>query len=316
MATAVKVGKEATHGTVASAFTSIPCNFSSTYRQSNKVLEEDRQGQDRHFQVMKGQAYNEWEVSDSGVYHDTVGFWLCSAIGAPTKTTVDTVFDNTFKFTDDPVSLSLNWQQPRRYTQAYQALYGVVDQFGVTFSAEGDLMYSVSGIAMAETEISTITHSWTTARPMPVWAGTVKLNNSAFAKLVSGSISISRNRKPFFVINNTQSPSAMNIGARTVEVELVIDFSAKTEYDYYKAATVLSTSNNGLEIAWEDAGVTIGTVTHPKFTVKLGSLVFESGEIDTGGDLPMLKVNGKALYNSSDASLAVINVLSSKDYTA
>ena len=210
MATAVKVGKEGTHGTVSSAFTSVPCNFSSTYRQSNKVLEEDRQGQDRHFQVMKGQAYNEWEVADSGVYHDTVGFWLCSAMGMPTKTTVDTVFENVFKFADDPVSLSLQWQQPRRYTQAYQALYGVVDQFGISFSAEGDLMYSASGIAMAETEITTITHSWTTARPMPVWAGTVKLNNVAFAKLVSGSISVARNRKPFFVINNTQSPSAMN----------------------------------------------------------------------------------------------------------
>jgi len=316
MATAVKVGKEGTHGTVASTFTSVPCNFSSVLRQANKVLEEDRQGQDRHFQMVKGQAYNEWEVSDSGIYHDTIGFWLYSAFGAPTKTVVDTIFDNSFKFTDDPTSISLQWQQPRRYTQAYQALYGVVDQFGVSFSAEGELTYSASGLAMAETEITTITHSWSTARPMPVWGATVLWNNGAFTKLVSGSISVSRNRKPFWVLNNSQSPGSMNIGARTVEVELVLDFVAKTEYDSFKTASILSTSNKGLQIKWVDAGVTIGTTSSPEFELTAGSMAYETAEIDTGGDLPLLKINGKAVYNATNATSLECRVRSSKDYTA
>lgn len=316
MSTAVQVGKEATHGTVAAAFTSVPCNFSSKHRQMNKVLEEDRQGQDRHFAMVKGQRINEWEVSESGIYHDTAGFWLYSAFGAPTKTTIDTIFDNTFKFADDPTSLSLKWQQPRRYTQAYQSLYAVVDKYTLQFSAEGELTYSCSGISMGETEISQITHSWSTARPMPVWGATVTYNNAANTKLVSGSFVVSRNRKPFFTLNNSQDPGSMNIGARTVEFELTMDFSAKTEYDQFKAATILSTGNTGLKVKWVDSGVTIGTTSNPEFEWHMGSIAYEAAEIDTGGDLPMIKFSGKAVYNSTDATLAMVRIRSSKDYTA
>jgi hypothetical protein len=261
-----------------------------------------------------GQRVTEWEIGETGLYHDTSGFFLCSAMGLPTKTVVDTIFDNVFKFSDDPTSLSFKWQQPRRYTQAYQALNAVVDKWSLAFAAEGDLTWSASGMAMAESEVAQITHSFTTARPLPAWAGTILLNNGAFAKLVSGSVSIERNRKPFFTINNVQSPNSMSIGARTVSFEIVVDFSAKTEYDYFKAGTTLSTSNAGLSMSWIDTGVTIGTTSNPTFTFKMGSIAFESGEIDTGNDYPLVKLTGKALYNGTDASLAVATLRSSKDY--
>lgn len=316
MATAVKVGREASaHGTLAASLTSVPCNFSAKLNQMNKVLEEDRQGQDRHFQMVKGQAVEEWEVAESGIYHDTIGFWLMSAFALPTKTTVDTIFDNTFLFADDPPSLSLQWQQPRRYTQAFQSLWSVVDKMTISYNAEGELTYSASGIAMPETEITTITHSWSTARPMPVWGATVLLNNVALTKLVSGSFTITRNRKPFWVLSSTQAPGSMNIGARTVEFDMTIDFSTKTEYDLFKTAAIVKTADKGLEIKWADTGVTIGTTSNPEFTVHLGSIAPETGEIDTGGDLPLVKLTGKAVYNSTDTSTAKIVVRSSKDYT-
>ena len=314
MTTAVMVGKETTHGTIAGAFTSVPCNFDAKLRQNNKVWEEDRSGQDRNFSMTPGQRYQEFDVSSSGFYHDTSGFWLASACGLPTKTTVDTIFDNVFKFADDPVSLSLKWQQPRRYTQAYQSLWAVVDKWGLQFSAEGDLTYSCSGMAQAESEVTQLTHSFTTARPIPAWAGTVLLNNAAFAKLVSGSISVERSRKPFFTINNVQSPTSMSIGPRTVKFELVMDFSAKTEYDLFKAGTLMATSHKGLNLSWVDTGITIGTTSNPTLTVNMGSTVFQTGEIDTGSDFPLLKVTGTALYDATDASLAMVTLRSSKDY--
>jgi hypothetical protein len=314
MSTAVSVGKETTHGTVAAAFTSVPCNFDATLRQNNKFWEEDRSGQDRNFAMTPGQRYIEWQVGETGFYHDTTGFFLCSAMGVPTKTTVDTIFDNVFKFTDDPASLSMKWQQPRRYTQAYQSLNCVADKFAFQFSAEGDLTWSASGMGLGESEVSQITHSFSTARPLPAWAGTILLNNGAFAKLVSGSVSMTRNRKPFYTINNTQSPNSMSIGARTVEFEIVVDFSAKTEYDYFKAGTTLSTGNKGLNMVWTDTGVTIGTTSNPTLTINMGTVAFETGEIDTGSDFPLVKLSGKALYNSTDASLAVVTIRSSKDY--
>ena len=314
MSTAVQVGKETTHGTIAGAFTSVPCNFDSKLRQQNKIWEEDRSGQDRNFSVTPGQRYQEWDVAETGFYHDTTGFFLASALGLPTKTTVDTIFDNVFKMADDPVSLSMKWQQPRRYTQAYQVLNAVVDKFAFAFSAEGDLTWSASGMAMSESEITQITHSFTAARPLPSWAGTILLNNVAFAKVVSGSISIERNRKPFFTINNVQSPTSMSIGARTVGFEIVVDFSAKTEYDLFKAGNAQSTAHKGLNLSWVDTGVTIGTTSNPTLTINMGTIAFETGEIDTGSDYPLVKLTGKALYDSTDASLIMVTLRSSKDY--
>ena len=309
MSTAVQVGKETTHGTIAGAFTSVPCNFSSKIKQVNRIWEEDRQGQDRHFAHTQGHRMQEISVADSAIYHDTIGFWLYSAMGQPTSSLVLGVRDNVFKFADDPPSLSLKWQQPRRYTQAYQALNANVDKMDFKFAADGDLVYSLSGLALGETEISQITHSFSSVKPMPAWAGTVTLNG-ANTRLVSGQVSFTRNRKAFHTINNLQDPQKFSAGPRMVEFDLLLDFVSKSDYDDYKAAT-----SRALTIVWADTSQTIGT-SNPQFTIKLGTIVYEEGEVDTAPDLPMVKVKGKALYNVSDASLAVITVRSTLDYAA
>lgn len=314
MATAVQVGKETTHGTVASTFTSVPCMFNAKLNQSNKVLEEDRQGQDRHFAMVRGSRFEEFEVSDSAIYHDTFGYWLMSALGAPSKTVAageTVVWDQTFKFTDDPASLSLKWQQPRRYTQAYQSLYAVVDEFGFKFAANGDLTYNLSGVAMGESEIAQITHSFSTDTPFQAWTGSVTLQGGAHARLLSGDVKIKRTRSPFFTFNNTQDPQKMSIGPRTVEFDLLIDFDSKAEYDDFKAA-----NDDSFTISWVDTDQEMGVgPTNPQLDLKLGTIAYEEAEIDTDPDLPLLKITGKALYNAADASKIVVTLTSDVDYT-
>lgn len=310
MGTAVQVGVEkVAHGTVAAAFVSVPCDFAAVLNQANKVLDEDRQGQDRHFAMQKGASYQEFEVGESGIYHDSIGYWLRAAMGTPVSTVVDTINDNVFKFTDDPNSLSLKWQQPRRYTQAYQSVYAVVDEMEFAFAADGDLTYTLKGIGQAETEVAQITHSFTDTVPMPAWAGTVTLGGGANTRLVSGKVTLARNRKPFFTIANTQAPSKFSAGARTVEFELTLDFDTKGEYDDFKAATL-----DSLLITWVDTDTTIGTTSNPEFEIGLGTIAYEAGEIDTGADYPLVTLSGKALYDATDASLAVIRVQSDVDY--
>ena len=313
MGTAVQVGVESVaHGTVAGSFISVPCDFAAVLNQQNKVLDEDRQGQDRHYAMQKGASVQEFEVGESGIYHDTIGYWLRAAMGTPVSTAAEvTAFDNVFKFADDPNSLSLKWQQPRRYTQAYQSLYAVVDEMEFSFEAEGDLAYTLKGLAQAETEVAQITHSFTDTVPMPAWAGTVTLGGGANTRLVRGKVGFKRNRKPFYTIRNEQSPKSMSAGARTVEFELTLDFDSKAEYDDFKAAT-----NDSLLITWVDATTTIGSTLNPEFEITLGTIAYESGEIDTGEDYPLVTLSGKALYDSSDASLAVIRVQSDVDYEA
>jgi len=311
MSTAVMVGREAaTRGVEALSFHSIPCAFSAKLAQDNKVLIEDRQGQDQNFAMQVGHRYEDFNVSDSALYHDTLGWWLLSVFGEPTVTSPEAgVYSHVFKFVDAPESLSLRWQQPRRVTQAYQALYGVVDQFDLKFAADGDLTYALSGVAMGETEHADISHSFAEVVPFPAWAGTVLLGGGAYANLLSGSVSIKRNRKPFFTIENSQDPHTMSTGSRTVEFDLVCDFETKDEYDIFKDGDLSS-----IQITWVSPDVTIGLVSTPTFAIKLGKIAAESGEIDDGNDYPSVKLSGKALYNASDASLAVATLISTTDY--
>lgn len=310
MSAPVKVGREATHGTVTSNFYSASGNFNSKPVVKNIIPDEQRGGQDINFSIIPGPTSQEWSLEDSPVYHDTVGFFLGGAMGLAASTLLETgVYSSVFKFTDDPISLSFQWEQPRRFVQGYQSLWNVVDQMTISFEASGLLSFACSGYGKTETEVADPTFSFTTIVPLTAWEGTVTLGGGAFTRLVSGSVTISRNRNPFWTINNTAEPIDMSIGNRTVEFELVVDFNSKTEYDRYKTG-----GTTALTIKWEDADVLIGATRKPSLEVKLGTIGYTAGEIDTGSDFPSAKLSGRALYNGSDASKMVATVVSTRQY--
>ena len=172
MAIGVRVGKETTHGTVAGAFVSAAAGFTGNIRQNNKVLEEGRNGQDINFSATTGIRWVEWAIADSYVYHDTFGFFLASALGNPTATVVETTaYNNVYKFVDDPRSLSMQWTQPRRVTQSFQALNCVVDKLTISFDIQGDLTYTASGFGGTLSDIAPPTFTFTAAKPLQAWTG-------------------------------------------------------------------------------------------------------------------------------------------------
>ena len=312
MAIGVKIGKETTHGTIASSFVSLAAGFSSKLRQANMVLEEGRNGQDVNFSYTTGVRSEEWQIADSFIYHDTFGHLLGSALGAPTKTVVDTIFDNTFKFVDDPRSLSMQWTQPRRATQAFQALNSVVDKLTIAFDINGNLSYSASGVANPRSDIAAPTFTFSAVKPFSAWAGVVTLQGASgtYADLIKGSIVITRNRKPFHTIRNSRDPRSMTIGNRTVEVDLTVDFDSIGEFDSFR---------NGLEdallIKWVDTTTTIGTTSNPEFEVSIPRLFYEDAGEDVSSDLPSMNLKGKAVYQAAAASSLVARLKSSVDYT-
>lgn len=313
MSAPVKVGREATHGTVAASLSSASINYKAKLVKGNIIPEEQRGGQDVHFAIIPGVQHEEFTIADSYVYEDKFGFFLCSALGIPVGTIVggeSAVWDNVFKFTDDPSSLSFQWNQPRRAVQGYQTLWNVIDKLTLTFDAAGMLRWTASGVGLGETEISAPSFSFSTRRPLTAWQGTVTLLGGAFTRLVKGSVTISRNRKPFRTINNSADPIDMSIGNRMVEFALTCDFNTKTVYDDFKGAT----PQDALTIIWTDTGTTIGSTSNPTLTVKLGTLGWETGEINTDEDFPQAELTGKAIYNTGDASSTVWTLRSTKDY--
>lgn len=308
---ALLIGREATHGVVASSFTAVPATWRAIAVPEHYVPEEDRQGQDTDYTLFAGPSTERMRASGA-IYHDSCGLWLASALGLPTKTIVESgVYDNTFKLANDPPSLSARWRQPREPVQAYQVLNGNVTEMALSFEANDDLEYAVSLVAYPETEIATPGFTYSAVRPLAVWQGTVLLGGAACSTLLAGRVTIKRTRRPWWSVNATGGPSTILAERREVGFTLDMRLASKAEWDYVKAATTRS-----LQITWEDAGVTIGATSHPRLIVKLGTTAYETGDLDMSGNYPRLRVEGKALYTSGDASSIVVTVRSTVDYTA
>lgn len=309
MAAPCLIGSEhAAHGTLAAVMYAMG-NLDLKPGQKNRILEEQRGSQDVNFNIVPGRQWSEWSIKDSLIYHDTFGHLLNSAIGCSVETVIETTaLLNTYKFTDDPLSLSLQARQPKRSVQGYQALWAVVDKLTIKFAADGDLTFSASGIGKAETDITAPTITYTQTLPFSVWECAVTLGGGANARLVSGSITINRERKQRSLLDNTQG-ATMGIGNRSVDYDLVIDFDVATEYAKFKAAT-----NDALTLLWTKNAVTIGASSHPYLSVSIPTLAYEEAEIDTDSDLPTLKAKGKALYNVASASQVVALLASTINY--
>jgi hypothetical protein len=311
----IKAGiEEAAHGTLSGGLVGVPCGFTIREQQPNLIPEETRNSQDTAFTVLKGRRWAEWEVGESYVYHDTFGLFLAAALGAPTvaETEAGVVFDNTFKLAADPETLSIQYDDPRRSTAPGQCLYCALDELTIDFAADGTLTYSASGVSMPPTDIASPSMTFSTVKPFEAWRGAVTLDGTAsFLRLVSGSVTIKRNRSPFHSIANTQAPQRMSIGKRMVTFELVVDYAATDEMADWRTAK----QQGAMTIEWVDTDTTIGASSDPEFGITLGTPVFTDGERDWEPDEPQVKLSGTALYDTSDASSIVAHLQSTVDYT-
>lgn len=316
MSIGVKVGRQTAVGTAAATLSTVAADFASKLVKANVALEEVRSGQDIHFTKRDGVSYEEWTVGDSAVYHDTVGFWLSNAIGTPSNTAAGAAYTSVFKFTDAPNALTLVTTQPRRATEAYEIKDAVVDKLGFTFAADGALVYNVNGFGMTRSATSAPTFTNSAINSFVAYKGQVAFNGAglgSYAKLKKGSITITRNRKPQFTVNNSVDPATFTTGSRMVEFDLTCDFATVGEYDKYRTA-----ATDSLEILFTITdGTTIGTPANPPtLRLKIGTAFIEDAEIDTSSDLPEITVKGKALYNATDASLAVVTLYTATDFIA
>ena len=313
MSIGVNVGAESTAGTAAATLTSIPADFTAKLVKANSVVEEVRSGQDIHFAGRPGVEYEEWTVGESAVYYDTIGIWLAAALGTTAASVANGIKTNVFKFADTPKTLTLGATQPRRATEAYKIVNAVVDKFVFTFDAEGNLTYNCSGFGKTRASGYTPSYSFSSVTPFVAWKGQVTFNGSsanAYAKLKKGSITFTRNRKPMFTVNNVATANSYTTGSRMVEFELTCDFASVGEYDKYRTA-----ATDALTIKWSHPTETIGSpAAAPTLEVKIGTAFIEDADIDTSADLPEISVKGKALYNSGDASLAVVTTTSLTDF--
>lgn len=295
----VRLGHElVAHGTVAAALIDFPAFFDGDFDQVQYVPKEARLSQDEAFQAVPSWQHNKWDMSGD-VYEDTFGYILGAAFGTPTSTLVGAetaVWDSPFATADDPWSLSLQWQQTVDYVQAFQALYGVLSEFELEFGNQTELTWKAKGIAMPETNLAQFSPPVLSARkPLVNWQGTVLMPGGAFASLTHCKVTWKRNRKPSFVINNTQSPKRMMKGMRVGSIELTVDPDAAglARYTAFKGGT-----KETFNVVFADTGTTIGTAANPKLTIDVPNFLYKVAKIDVGADTPLIKLTAdKTLYD-------------------
>ena len=185
----------------------------------------------------------------------------------------------------------------------------------ITFDAEGNLTYNCSGIGKTrDGSAGAPTFAYSSVTPFVAWKGQVAFNGvslGSYAKLKKGSITFTRNRKPLFTVANAATPAAYTAGARMVEFELTCDFASVGEFDKFRTA-----ATDSLTVKWSHPTETFGSPAQAQtLSVKLGTVFIEDAQIDTSTDLPEITIKGKALYNSTDASLAVVTLECSVDFS-
>lgn len=313
MAVGVKVGKQASKGSAASTFISVPAAFDSKFIKENRVVEEVRDGQDVRYAVLPGLEREEWSIGQSHIYDDAIGALLNGLLGAPTTThggTGNTAHTNTYNFENSTSYLTLQAIQPRRSVEPYQIIDGVVNTMQFQFDAEGVVSFACDGMGVGRTSIAAPTYSFGTRAPFTAWRGTCTIDSVANAKIRKGTVAITRNRKPLYTLDNTVDPNNWSYGARAVDFDITLDFSAVTEYDYFR-----NNSTKALKFSFADDQLISTSGLTSLFSIELKKVAFETGEIDTNEDLPSLNLKGKALFDSSSSETIEVVVRSGTDFS-
>lgn len=288
MSTAVRAALETVHGTaVTTGMVDLPVNFSAHLAQDNWTPEEMRNAQDINFATAVSVHHEVWEIADSPIYTDSIGVILASAFGP--------VASGVYKLADDPKSLTFQWSQRKTSIQGFQSAGCVVDRFGLKFDANGDLTFNAAGLGMPETLITAPVHAFTDTRPMAVWRGVVTKGGAAYDALVSGGITVARNRRPFHTIRNLQAPKKITIGDRSVDFNIEVEFASMTDYNLWKAATT-----EALSIEWTDGAAS--------FEIAIPKAAYKTAEPDDAGDTPILRLVGKGLYDPTAATKIMATV--------
>lgn len=309
MSTAPLVGRETAYGVVAPAFTAVPCGFEARPAGPNRVLAEDRLGQDRSFAVLPGPRHTAFRFGPSPLHDDSAGLWLTAAFGSPTVSG-GAAKTNAFALESDPPSLSLRWTQRGRAVAGYEALGAVVERLRFAWGAGGELICGGAGVAQAATAIAPPGGAFGGARALPGWAGLVTIGGAASAELVGGWIELVRRRQPFGTLDDEGGPTRMTNGARAVRFALLLDLHSTVEYDRWQAAGTAA-----LEIVWTDAATDLGGGIHPSLTLNLGRTAAMVAVIEDGGPLPLLRLAGVALADPPAGPMSA-TLVSSIDYAA
>ena len=169
-------------------------------------------------------------------------------------------------------------------------------------SGEGMLTYSATLIGRDFTNETTTmadlsTQDETLEDPIAGWMATSVIS-AANTRLISAEWKINRSANRLYTTANQQEFASMHFGPIEATVSMVLDYSADTELDLFKAGTQIEIHN------LFDYGA---TTTLRGFGISMlnASLLEAPAEVDSSGEQMTLALSARGLYSTTAGALSV-----------
>jgi len=230
------------------------------------------------------------------VFADTIGYWIAGILGDVTTTgstapyTHAIALKNAVGSTGDaqPKALTITdfYAANTRYYPGCQ-----ITDFGLTFSADGMLEYTVKAMGFPSSTTTAPAPSFSSVLPTQVWTGTVSVGGSTIAYVRTGTLDLARTSEAIFGVGNTQAPYQVFLGALTAKGKITFVMQDDTELTRYL-------TNTQPAITFNFSTGTGATATQVAFTLTKGAYV--TGAIERNTDYVEVTVDIEGLGNTTD----------------
>lgn len=311
----VKVGIEATTGTLSSNLKTIPVSSPQVTPMQTFLRDEAFRGSPTTvYSQVAGVRHDEYDAKFY-VYPDTFPLLAYAVLGKDTVTGATTK-THTLQLLNDattgsqPPSISI---QDFDGQQAFQMLDAQATDLKLTFGAEAAVEATTKFIAMPWTEIATPgSLSIGSNTFVPGWNCAITLGGSSSAVLVDGEINLNRSSVPIFTAG-TQAPYKTFAGPLTVDGRL--------RFVVESTDPILLSSNGKWALVQSPQAVVL-TFTEPASTyttaITMTSVQFHDAKRDRGKAYVEVDAQFTALANTTDAAsgYAPIKIVSTNAVTS
>jgi len=294
----IGVALEATKGTAVTATDFVPVKMSSLKPIDDIMgLYDDglRGSLVEQYNYIPGRKSSKFDLGGS-VFADTIGYWIASILGDVVTTGASAPYTHTIALKNSvgatgdaqPKSLTIS---DYNSTNNRQFPGCQVTDFGLTFSADGLLDYSVKMLGFPSAVSAIPTPSFGTLAPMPAWIGTVTIAGGSVINLQKANVDMTRKAEAIWALSNTQSPYQIFVGALGVKGKATFVMDADTELTRYLTNTQPTMVFNFSQGAGAAA-------TQVQFTISKGAYV--AAVVDRNKDYVEVSVDFDGLGNTTD----------------
>lgn len=295
----IGVALETTKGTPVAATDFVPVKLSSLKPVDDiKALYDDglRGSMVDNYNYIQGRKSSTFDLGGS-VFADTIGYWLAGILGDVATTGASAPYTHTIALKNSVGSAGD--AQPKALTISdYYAIGNrqypgcQVTDFGLTFSADGLLDYTVKMMGFPSSTSSVPTPAFSALLPMPAWIGTVTIAGAGAINVQQANVDMTRKAEAIWGISNTQSPYQIFVGPLGVKGKATFVMDADTQLTNY-------ITNVQPTLVFNFSQGTGAGAQQVQFTLTKGAYV--AGTIERSKDYVEVAIDFDGLGNTTDA---------------